>query len=104
MNKLLPLILRYFMPSPVSIITTLTFLVFNLSFAATNHASANIWQPLPGTSWQWQLQNSIDTSFDVQMYDIDLFDAPQATIDTLKADGRKIICYFSAGSYEDVAR
>ncbi len=101
MNELLPLILRYFMPSPVSIITTLTFLVFNLSFAATNPASANIWQPLPGTSWQWQLQNSIDTSFDVQMYDIDLFDAPQATIDTLKADGRKIICYFSAGSYEE---
>ena len=35
------------------------------------------------------------------MYDVDLFDTPQATIDQLHADGRIVICYFSAGSYED---
>ena len=60
-----------------------------------------IWQPHPGTSWQWQLSGTIDTSFDVAMYDIDLFDAPQATIDALHAAGRTVICYFSAGSRED---
>lgn len=60
-----------------------------------------IWQPAPGTSWQWQLTGDIDTSFDVQMYDIDLFDAPQEVIDRLHADGRVVICYFSAGSWED---
>jgi hypothetical protein len=59
------------------------------------------WQPAPGTSWQWQLSGTIDTSIDVQMYDLDLFDTPQETIDSLHADGRVVICYFSAGSWED---
>lgn len=62
---------------------------------------SGLWQPTPGTSWQWQLSGSIDTSIDVEMYDIDLFDAPQAVIDELKAAGRVVICYFSAGSWED---
>jgi len=61
---------------------------------------ADVWHPMPGTSWQWQLSGTIDTSFDVAMYDIDLFDAPQATIDALHAAGRKVICYVDAGSWE----
>jgi hypothetical protein len=60
-----------------------------------------IWQPEPGTTWQWQLSDEIDTSFDVVMYDIDLFDTPVSTIETLHADERIVICYFSAGSIED---
>ena len=59
------------------------------------------WLPSPGTAWQWQLSGIIDTSFDVQMYDVDLFDTPQATIDQLHADGRIVICYLSAGSWEN---
>jgi len=61
----------------------------------------DIWSPSPGTSWQWQLTGTVDASIDVVMYDIDLFDVPQATIDQLHADGRIVICYFSAGSRED---
>ena len=60
-----------------------------------------IWQPGPGTSWQWQLQGAIDTSFDVAMYDIDLFDSSGTLIGSLQGDGRIVICYFSAGSWED---
>jgi hypothetical protein len=52
-------------------------------------------------TWQWQLTGTIDTSYNVDMYDIDLFDAPQSVIDQLHADGRIVICYFSAGSWED---
>lgn len=63
--------------------------------------SNNWWQPTPGTSWQWQLTGNIDTSFNVDMYDIDLFDTPIATINKLHNDGRIVICYFSAGSWED---
>lgn len=59
------------------------------------------WPPTPGTSWQIQLRGTIDTAFDVDVYDLDLFDTPQATIDTLHASGRKVVCYFSAGSFED---
>jgi hypothetical protein len=59
-----------------------------------------IWQPGPGTSWQIQLQGNIDTSYNVEMYDVDLFDTPQKTIDELHAQGKTVICYFSAGSWE----
>jgi hypothetical protein len=61
----------------------------------------DIWQPTPGTSWQWQLFGTIDTSFDVDMYDIDLVETPQSVIDALHGDGRIVICYFSAGSWEN---
>ena len=59
------------------------------------------WRPRPGTSWQWQLSGTIDTTVDASMYDIDLFDTPQSVIDELHGKGRTVICYFSAGSYED---
>ena len=65
------------------------------------HQSPSWWLPKPGTSWQWQLSGTIDTSIDVDMYDVDLFDTPQTVIDALHNDGRKVICYFSAGSYEN---
>jgi hypothetical protein len=59
------------------------------------------WTPSAGDSWHWQLKGTLDTSVDATVYDIDLFDAPQATIDALKAQGRRVVCYFSAGSSEN---
>lgn len=59
-----------------------------------------IWRPAPGTLWQWQLTGTVDTTFDVAMYDIDLFDGPESTIRGLRPD-RVVVCYFSAGSWED---
>ena len=61
----------------------------------------DIWRPEPGTSWQWQLSGTLDTSFDVQMYDVDLFETPLITLKQLHAAGRKVICYMSAGSWEE---
>jgi hypothetical protein len=52
------------------------------------------------TSWQWQLQGSVDTSVDVQMYDIDGFEAGANLVTQLHDDGRKVVCYLSAGSWE----
>jgi hypothetical protein len=68
--------------------------------AADGSAPRAIWSPPPGTTWQWQLDGVIDTSLEVAMYDIDLVEASGETIDQLKADGRVVICYFSAGSRE----
>jgi len=53
------------------------------------------------STWQWQLQGDLNTSYDVTLYDIDLFDSSAETIRRLHTAGRKVICYFSAGSYED---
>jgi len=57
----------------------------------------------PGTSWQWQLASppSPLSLLDVGVYDIDLFDTPQSTIDQLHAAGTAVICYFSAGTWEN---
>ncbi|WP_214317437.1 endo alpha-1,4 polygalactosaminidase [Nonomuraea sediminis] len=63
------------------------------------------WKPALNTSWQWQLSSLPGKPFpDVQMYDIDGFAAKDgAIVKALKADkpGRKVVCYISAGSFED---
>lgn len=61
----------------------------------------NWYRPNVSTTWQWQLRETVKTSYDVEVYDIDLFDAPAALITQLQSAGRKVICYFSAGSFEN---
>lgn len=65
------------------------------------YSPAGVWQPKPGTKWQWQLTGTLNTSLPVKMYDIDLFNNSATVIGNLKASGHVVICYFSAGSYED---
>jgi hypothetical protein len=59
------------------------------------------WTPELETSWQWQLQGRIDTSLDVQMYDVDAFDVSARLVERLHDDGRAVVCYVSAGSWEN---
>ena len=60
------------------------------------------WQPAVGVKWQIVLKNPInDTSVDAPVYDIDLFDNDASVISDLHGLGRKVICYFSAGTYEN---
>lgn len=60
------------------------------------------WQPKVGTTWQIELLYPLnDTSVDAEVYDIDLFNNTVSTIQQLHAQHRRVICYFSAGSYED---
>jgi hypothetical protein len=35
------------------------------------------------------------------MYDVDLFDTPASVVADLHAKGRRVVCYLSAGSFED---
>jgi hypothetical protein len=64
-------------------------------------SAATWWRPDRATSWQWQLSGPLNTGYAVAAYDIDLFDTNAATIADLHRQGRKVICYFSAGSSED---
>lgn len=59
------------------------------------------YRPAASVTWQWQLQGTINTGYDADLYDVDLFDTPEATIDALQSSGARVICYFSAGSYEN---
>lgn len=58
-------------------------------------------KPAISTSWQWQLLGTVNSTYDVDLYDIDLFDSSTSLISNLKQAGRIVICYFSAGSYEN---
>jgi hypothetical protein len=62
-----------------------------------------IWpKPAADLRWQWQLSElPVDLSLDVDVYDIDLFDNDAGVIAALHAQGRKVICYISAGSWEE---
>ena len=59
------------------------------------------YRPEVPTTWQWQLMGTLNTSYAVDVYDIDLFDTSADTIEQLQNEGHYVICYFSAGSSED---
>lgn len=65
------------------------------------------WKPAVGETWQIVLSSAIElpsdassVTPDVAIFDIDLFDTPKVTIESLHRLGKKVICYFSGGSYE----
>lgn len=64
-------------------------------------ASAARWDPEPTTRpWQLQLGGKVDTSVRAPVYDIDGLSTPASTIRALRRRGRRVVCYFSAGTYE----
>jgi len=63
--------------------------------------AAGWYRPSAADRLYWQLQGALDLSVDADVYDIDLYDTPAATIAALQDDGRAVVCYFSAGSAED---
>ncbi len=60
----------------------------------------NWYKPPVFASWQWQLQGEVNLTYDVELYDLDLFDSSATLIKQLQEKDTKVICYFSAGSYE----
>lgn len=67
---------------------------------ATGSAAA-AWRPAVTDTWQWQLRGTVNTAYPVAVYDIDLFDTPVSTIQALQTAGKRVVCYFSAGSAEN---
>ena len=58
------------------------------------------YRPAADVTWHWQLDGAISTAHEVDLYDVDLFDVPDAVIAELHGRGAKVLCYFSAGSSE----
>jgi len=52
-------------------------------------------------AWQIQYTGKIDLTLDVDVYNLDLFDIDPAAISQLHERGIFVMCYFSAGSFED---
>ena len=77
---------------------------FDQSASATTTASSTTgWVPSIGDSFFIQLDTDagLDTTVNVDIYDIDIEDTSTANVALLQSQGKKVIGYFSAGSYED---
>ena len=59
------------------------------------------WHPGPTThAWQYQLQGRIDASVPARVYDVDGADVPRSTVARLHDQGRRVVCYVDAGTWE----
>ena len=67
--------------------------------AATPRTGAQ-WVPAKNLTWYWQLAGTVDHSKAVGAYDIDAVGNAPGDIQALHAQGKKVICYISAGTYE----
>jgi hypothetical protein len=71
------------------------------------HRDPSVWQPKTGTAYQMILTGAVDDSkgtiepSQTPIFDVDLFYTNKSVIDALHAQGKKVVCYFSAGSSED---
>ncbi|WP_395847451.1 endo alpha-1,4 polygalactosaminidase [Cystobacter fuscus] len=55
-----------------------------------------------GSTWIWDLENSsLPTNLNAQVYVVDLYETTSTTIQAYKNAGKKVVCYFSAGSFEN---
>ena len=78
------------------------FWVFSEKDISLNSKLQKNWLKLNiNSTWQWQLLGDINISHNVDIFDIDLFDTSKETIAEIHNLGKKVICYFSAGSYEN---
>ena len=92
-----------------------------LALLASSAATAAVWSPSPGTTWQWQIVGKIGPLEDVTAYDVDLTDAiPRRTrvrvpgfgaatwprgenagiVERLHGAGKVAVCYLDSGAWE----
>jgi hypothetical protein len=65
-------------------------------------ACVGCWQPGLRTSWNWVISKVPKAPYrHVDMYDIDGFEATGGDVSALHAAGIKVVCYLSAGTYEN---
>lgn len=83
-----------------------------MSNTTTPNNTTNLWQPAVGSTWNYLLVEPLNLTTlqslpqppTFSIWDIDLFDNSASTISTLQSpahNSTKIICYFSAGTYEN---
>ncbi len=77
------------------------FIVLSIALIATNSVSAAVVLPPKTDSWLIQLQKPAKINANSAIIVTDLFDTSTAIITHLKNNGKYVICYFSAGSYEN---
>jgi hypothetical protein len=88
-------------------ITASCLLASALAIPLQTSQESALWQPDVGTKWQIVISQPLDTSSnfipgsDTPVFDVDLFYHTQEDIANMHAQGKKVICYYSAGSSEN---
>jgi hypothetical protein len=73
-----------------------------LAAASISATAAPYWKPQAGASFSIILSVSpVTVNTPAQVVDLDLFDTRETTIATLKSKGKRVVCYLSAGSWEN---
>jgi len=63
--------------------------------------AAGWWAPPPGSTLQIQFSGlPVDESVPASVYDLDAFDTDAATVSSLHAAGKHVVCYVDAGTWE----
>ncbi len=90
---------------PVALLLVLMLLGPLSEFALPGHPvtaqAGGWWRPEPGLDWQMQLTGEPDLDHGRDVFFLDLFAAQDVVSAQLRERGTRIVCYFSAGSYED---
>lgn len=88
--------------------TTSSTSVASAPTASSTPGTGALWQPAQGEKWQIILSEkvSVQKVGDAPIVEMDLVEntnngGSRATVDNLHAAGKKVICYFSAGTSED---
>jgi hypothetical protein len=83
--------------------------LFTLALASAAVVPPALWEPTvqeaAGQKWQIILSQTLRMSPSIQpsaamVWDLDLFETDASTIQSLKASGKTVICYFSSGTSE----
>jgi len=81
---------------------SLTEMIPNSGQPSPTPSQPAYWVPKPSERLQIQYADyPPDTAIDADIFALDLFETPQAVIDQLHADGKKVICYLNTGSWEE---
>ena len=81
--------------------TTKNIVETNTSTEDETNTTLLWYKPTKNTSWHWQLSGTLKTDIDADIYDVDMVETSTDTIKELQNSGKKVMCYFSAGSWEN---
>jgi hypothetical protein len=62
---------------------------------------AGVWIPAAQSTFAIQYDGKLDLSIDADTYDLDGFDTKASVVSQLHQDNRHVVCYISAGTWED---
>src|SRR5579875_3177457 len=65
------------------------------------HRPSSVWIPPAQSTFAIQYDGKLDLSVNADTYDLDGFDTKASVVQQLHGENRHVVCYISAGTWED---